>query len=54
MSLTDKDGIKDSFYGSVILSRKNRFIIGVFGLPDVAAARNIIQNMFGKLELIDK
>ena len=41
---------KDSFYGPVILSRKNRFIIGVFGLPDEAAARNIIQIMFGKLE----
>ena len=46
--------IMDSFYGSVIISRKNLFIIGVFGLPDVAAARNIIQIMFGKLEKIDK
>lgn len=45
---------KDSFYGPVILSRKNRFIIGVFGLPNVAAARNIIQIMLGKLEKIDK
>jgi hypothetical protein len=45
---------KDSFYGPVILSRKNRFIIGVFGLPDATAARNIIQTMLGKLEKIDK
>ena len=45
---------KDSFYGPVILSRDNRFIIGVFGLPDVAAAKNIIQLMFGKLGKIDK
>ncbi|UCD89930.1 MAG: hypothetical protein JSW04_00360, partial [Desulfobacterales bacterium] len=45
---------KDSFYGPVILSRKNRFIIGVLGLPDVAAARNIIQIMLGKLEKIEK
>jgi hypothetical protein len=45
---------KDSFYGPVILSRKNRFIIGVFGLPDEVAARNIIQIMLAKLEKIDK
>ena len=41
---------KDSFYGPVIFSRKNRFIIGVLGLHDVAAARKIIQIMIGKLE----
>jgi hypothetical protein len=45
---------KDSFYGPVILSRKNRFIIGVFGLPDMAAAKKIILAMLEKLEKIDK
>ena len=42
----------DSFYGTVIFSRKNRFIIGVLGLPDRQAAGNIIKIMLGKLEEI--
>jgi hypothetical protein len=37
------------FYGAVVFARKNRFIIGVLGLEDVKAARNIIETMFRKL-----
>jgi hypothetical protein len=45
---------KDSFYGPVIFSRKDRFIVGVLGHPDLAAAIKIIQIILGKLEKIDK
>jgi len=40
---------EERFYGTVIFARKKRFIIGVLGLKDVQAARNIIKTMFEKL-----
>jgi len=42
----------DSFYGTVVFSRKNHFIIGVLGLPGRQAAGNIIKIILGKLEEI--
>jgi hypothetical protein len=42
----------DSFYGTVIFSRKNHFIIEVLGLSDRQAAGNIIKIILGKLEEI--
>ena len=40
---------EDRFYGTVIFARRTRFIIGVLGLKDVQATRNIIKTMFRKL-----
>lgn len=45
---------KDSFYGTVIFSRKNHFIIGVLGLSNRQAAGDIIKIMLGKLEEIEQ
>lgn len=40
---------EDRYYGTVVFARRTRFIIGVLGLKDVQANKNIIKTMFGKL-----
>ncbi len=40
---------EDRYYGTVLFARRTHFIIGVLGLKDIQATKNIIRTMFGKL-----